>query len=326
MWDLNNAITKSKPGTQFPLNGGTDFWEYAKQFKYSYAYLAGELDDTGLEPYFTDEFLRQPTGKTTVTPLILTDAEGRPGTNAYEILAFMSQSSSMTVGYKSVDFFDENIDIRSLYGQKLAKGNGIQANHSFQWSHDAATTSKVWAKWMTESGAASTLNPGSPGGGGGSAALSFVESAFPGSANPTANVLPSPTAPTQPAASPQSINPVQFVDYSYQRTGGRTLGSREIGSLRVSSVHRHSSLDAALQQFVADAPARRRAEQQLDNLEDVSESHENSSRRDSNAFGRNVDVIDDAMSYFAGSSNSRVGYSVLATSYITPRCWSDSAV
>jgi hypothetical protein len=85
------------------------------------------------------------------------DQIGRPGANAYEILAFFAQSSSMPVGYKAVDFFDENINFRDqLYGGQLLLGNGARVNHSFQWSHSSAITWKFWENVMAQTGAMST--------------------------------------------------------------------------------------------------------------------------------------------------------------------------
>ena len=94
--------------------------------------------------------------------------------NMYEILAFAAQSASLPVGAKSVDFFDENVPIADLYDSpsnpdvylpagydrdgNLTYNSQIQANHSFQFNHDAATTWEFWDAFMQHSGLSSTLH------------------------------------------------------------------------------------------------------------------------------------------------------------------------
>ncbi len=81
------------------------------------------------------------------------EAIGRADINAYKILAFFAQSASTAVGTKSVSRFDTNIDIQTF---GLFGGNGLDANHSYQFVHDAAETWQFYESLKTEIGFAST--------------------------------------------------------------------------------------------------------------------------------------------------------------------------
>ena len=70
-----------------------------------------------------------------------------PGEHAYEIVAFLSQSNSAVIGTKIVDWFDVNIDINEF---GLPEPDGLRANHSYQYHHDASTTWQFWNRIKRE--------------------------------------------------------------------------------------------------------------------------------------------------------------------------------
>ena len=85
----------------------------------------------------------------------LTDASGKPGEHAYEIISFISVANTMPIGTKEVDEFDVNKNIQDLgiKGDAADKDSpyyvGAAQNHSFQFQHDAAVTSDFW-KYIKE--------------------------------------------------------------------------------------------------------------------------------------------------------------------------------
>jgi len=141
LWDLNNI---EKDSLDFDLNPHFP----SNAWPFGYGYVEGAGGNTN-----TDDFWRFNADFSFNLDLTLTDAFGRPGPNAYEILAFFAQSASMPVGFKSVNFFDTNTNIQSF---GLLGGNNIRANHSYQFNHDAAETWDFYASLKAETGFGAT--------------------------------------------------------------------------------------------------------------------------------------------------------------------------
>jgi hypothetical protein len=135
-----------------------DIWDYNNFFKhdfiqstvwpYDYDYEEGDGENVN-----NDIFTRFPDAGPPNVNLTLTLPNGRPGPNAYEILAFFAVSASLPVGTKEVAIFEENIDIQD-YG--MLHGSDIRANHSYQLNHDAAETWDFYRDIMIQTGAATT--------------------------------------------------------------------------------------------------------------------------------------------------------------------------
>lgn len=81
----------------------------------------------------------------------LVDAMGRPGSRAYEIIAFTAQNHAATVGTKFVPWFDSNVDI---FGSGMLNGAAMdprdRAQHSVQFHHDAEMTWNFYDRIKTE--------------------------------------------------------------------------------------------------------------------------------------------------------------------------------
>lgn len=117
LWDINN-FSKDL---------------YLQSFLWPYDYEFTEGDGENIN---NDIFLRNPdVGPDVILDLALPN--GRPGPDAYEILAFFAQSASLALGTKPANSFGSNFDLESL---GLLGGSNIRANHSYQFNHDAAET------------------------------------------------------------------------------------------------------------------------------------------------------------------------------------------
>lgn len=117
LWDINNA--------------GKEFLVQSTVWPYDYEFEFGDGENIN-----NDIFTRVPdVGAEVILDLALPN--GRPGANAYEILAFYAQSASLALGTKPVTAFDGNFNIEAL---GMLGGSDIRANHSYQFMHDAAET------------------------------------------------------------------------------------------------------------------------------------------------------------------------------------------
>ncbi len=145
-WDYNN-ISKEIFFIE-PASQPSAVWSLI------YEFTPGDGENTN-----NDTFLRiNPVPNPDVqTMLTLTEPNGRPGPNAYEILAFFSESASLPIGVKSVARFNTNIDIEQ-YG--MLHGSGILANHSYQFNHDAAETWDFYSDLMSATQMLSTHDSG----------------------------------------------------------------------------------------------------------------------------------------------------------------------
>ena len=99
----------------------------------------------------------------------LIDVNGRPGTYAYEIMAFASKANSLPIGAQNVQqWFNTNVDIASdIDGLDLNLRGfepNIRANHSFQFNHDASATWNFWDRVKEEIGFSSTYDMTGSGG------------------------------------------------------------------------------------------------------------------------------------------------------------------
>jgi hypothetical protein len=108
------------------------------------------------------------TGQITVLTGGLVDENGRPGPNAYEIMAFTSVANSSPIGDKPVDWFDTNVNIQTDIPDGLdANTPGldpkIRPNHSFEFNHDATRTWSFWERIKDEFGFTSTYDAGGMG-------------------------------------------------------------------------------------------------------------------------------------------------------------------
>ena len=136
LWDLNN-LSKN-------LHIQSPVWNF------DYEFTAGDGENVN-----NDIFDRVPDGGGATTTLTaLTLPNGRPGRDAYEILAFFSESASLAVGTKIVNRFDTNINFAAT---GLQGGNGLRANHSFQFGHDSADTWTFWDTIKNQTGFGTTL-------------------------------------------------------------------------------------------------------------------------------------------------------------------------
>lgn len=135
LWDLNNI---AKEGLiQSPI------WPYDYEFE--------EGDGENIN---NDIFTRVPdVGPEVILDLALPN--GRPGPNAYEILAFYSQSATLALGTKPVNAFDDNFDLESL---GMEGGSDIRENHSYQFFHDAAETWDFYSRLKADLGFQATYS------------------------------------------------------------------------------------------------------------------------------------------------------------------------
>jgi hypothetical protein len=133
LWNQNNT-TKS-------LYLQSPVWPY------DYGFTEGDGENTN-----NDIFTRFPDEGTPVN-LTLTLPNGRPGRDAYEILAFYAQSASLPLGMQSVNYFDTNVNFAN---SGLLGGNDIRANHGYQFNHDAAETWTFYERIKTETGFGAT--------------------------------------------------------------------------------------------------------------------------------------------------------------------------
>jgi len=125
-----------------------DQYVQSSVWPYDYDFVAGDGENTN-----NDDFQRsQPTPSVSLT---LTDSFGRPGRDAYEIMAFFSLSASIPVGTQPLSRFDTNIDLQDF---GLLGGNTRQANHSYQFNHDGAETWDFYETLKTQLEFASTQN------------------------------------------------------------------------------------------------------------------------------------------------------------------------
>lgn len=136
-WDLNNF--------------GKDLYIQPPGWPYDYDFEAGDGENVN-----NDIFTRFPDVGAPVN-LTLTLPNGQPGANAYEILAFFSQSASLALGTKPVNFFDSNFDLENF---TMPGGSDIRANHSYEFHHDAATTWDFYELLKTEMGFGATHGSG----------------------------------------------------------------------------------------------------------------------------------------------------------------------
>lgn len=120
LWDINNV--------------GKEFDTQSTVWPFTYDYEAGDGGNTNTDIHTRVDPRPNPDVETI---LDLALPNGRPGPNAYEILAFYSQSATLALGTKPVNAFDENFDLESL---GLLGGSDIRVNHSYQFYHDAAET------------------------------------------------------------------------------------------------------------------------------------------------------------------------------------------
>ena len=133
LWDINN-FTK-------------DLYLQSFLWPYDYEFEAGDGENIN-----NDIFTRFPDVGSSVE-LDLALPNGRPGPNAYEILAFYSQSASLAVGTKPVGIFDLDFDLESL---GMLGGSDIRANHSYQFYHDASETWDIYVKLKNDLGFGAT--------------------------------------------------------------------------------------------------------------------------------------------------------------------------
>ena len=132
LWDINNNAKDSYYQSPVWLN--------------DYEYAEGAGNNTN-----NDIFLRTENGPD--TPLTLTLPNGRPGRDAYEILAFFSQSASLAMGTKVMSQFNVNVNLENY---SLEGGSNHRANHSYQFNHDAAETWGFYSRLKSELGFAAT--------------------------------------------------------------------------------------------------------------------------------------------------------------------------
>lgn len=95
-----------------------------------------ETDETGRY------FIRVDPDTGVETTLVLSDAQGNLGVDAYEIIAFLAQANTNPIGTKIVSWFDENMDLRTL---GIPNSPLWPCNHSFQFHYDAAVTWDFYA-------------------------------------------------------------------------------------------------------------------------------------------------------------------------------------
>lgn len=117
LWDINNF--------------SKDLYLQSFLWPYDYEFEAGDGENTN-----NDIFTRDPDVGPNVN-LTLTLPNGRPGRDAYEILAFFGIAASLPLGTKVVSYFDTNVDLENF---TMPGDSDIRLNHSFQFNHDAATT------------------------------------------------------------------------------------------------------------------------------------------------------------------------------------------
>jgi hypothetical protein len=141
LWDANNvakeAVDEFFPPVENPYYPST-IWPFG------YLWQSGPDRDLNAND---DTFERYNANETLNATLTLTNPQGRPGVNAYEIMAFFAQSADTAVGTKSVAQFDVNINIQTF---GLLGGNNIRANHSYQFNHDAAEAWEFYERLKTE--------------------------------------------------------------------------------------------------------------------------------------------------------------------------------
>ncbi len=138
LWDINNA--SKDPIFEFPQS---PLWPY------DYEFTEGDGENIN-----NDTFLRNPdVGPDVILDLALPN--GQPGPNAYEILAFFSQSASLALGTKPVTVFDANFDLESL---GMLGGSDSRANHSYQFNHDAAETWGFYTRLKADLGFEATYS------------------------------------------------------------------------------------------------------------------------------------------------------------------------
>lgn len=97
-------------------------------------------------------------------PLQLMDGAGGLGPNAYEIMAFFAQSSTLALGLVNMGPQGPNnrwrsIDLSTLgYSTSMSGGRYIP-NHSFEWRYDSQTTWAFWNEIMVRAGLSRTYDP-----------------------------------------------------------------------------------------------------------------------------------------------------------------------
>jgi hypothetical protein len=128
-WDANNI--------------GKEAFIQAPIWPYDYEFTPGDGENVN-----NDTFTRVPDVGAPVN-LTLVDEFGRPGRDAYEILAFFSQSASLALGTKEVTYFDVNVNIEDF---GMLGGSDIRANHSYQFNHDSAETWDFYERIKMETG------------------------------------------------------------------------------------------------------------------------------------------------------------------------------
>ena len=141
LWKANNMARLS---SHWALGGAgvpNDIWEW----RYDVDVPSDPSNNN------TYERINWENGSTDITSG-LTDANGRPGATAYEIMAFTGVANSMPVGTKPVGAFNTNTDISVWMGAHVDDRVG----HSFQFHMDAATTRLFWKHIKDETDFTST--------------------------------------------------------------------------------------------------------------------------------------------------------------------------
>ena len=147
LWDANNFLKEAVDEFVDPIGYPYYYWE---GWPYGYLWRSGPERDLNVND---DSFERYNPDETFNAFLTLTNAQNRPGVNAYEIMAFFAQSADTAVGTKSVAQFDVNINLQTF---GLLGGNNIRANHSYQFNHDAAETWGFYERLKSELGFGAT--------------------------------------------------------------------------------------------------------------------------------------------------------------------------